>query len=270
MKHIRIISPSGAIAQEYITRAQKRLESWGYYVSIGQYAMQQYGRFAGTAEQRLHDINDAFADPSIDIILCSRGGYGLQQILDRIQLPNRPKTEWPLIVGYSDITELHSLMAIHGVASLHMSMCKDISELADNDPTLIAIKNALNGVSGDNRLIVGGNLSVLYGLQGTPWDLNHIIDQMDSAPVLLIEDIDETHYHIDRMMNNLRMSGVLGRISGLIVGHFTNCTTDERMGCTIEETILQAVSKYDYPVELHATIGHEMPNTPVFLGRNKN
>jgi muramoyltetrapeptide carboxypeptidase len=93
---------------------------------------------------------------------------------------------------------------------------------------------------------------------------------MDSAPILLIEDIDETHYHIDRMMNNLRMSGVLGRISGLIVGHFTDCETDERMVCSIEDTILQAVSEYDYPVQLHATIGHEMPNTPIYLGKKPN
>jgi muramoyltetrapeptide carboxypeptidase len=270
MKHIRIISPSGVIAPDYITRAKERLESWGYIVSIGKHAMQQYGRFAGTAEQRLSDINEALADTSVDIILCSRGGYGLQQILDRIQLPTRPKTEWPLIVGYSDITELHSLMALHGVPSLHMSMCKDISELADNDPTLLAMKAALEGKSEDNRLIIGGNLSVLYGLQGTPWDLNHIIDQMDSAPILLIEDIDEPHYHIDRMMNNLRMSGVLERISGLIVGHFTDCEIDKRMGCSIEETILQTVSEYNYPVQLHATIGHEMPNTPIFLGRKLN
>jgi muramoyltetrapeptide carboxypeptidase len=270
MKHIRIISPSGVIAPDYITRAQERLESWGYRVSIGKHAMQQYGRFAGTTEQRLSDINEALADPSIDIILCSRGGYGLQQILDKIQLPTRPKTEWPLIVGYSDITELHSLMSLHGVETLHMSMCKDISELADDDPTLKAMKEALKGENKDNRLIIGGNLSVLYGLQGTPWDLNHIIDQLDSAPILLIEDIDEAHYHIDRMMNNLRMSGVLGRISGLIVGHFTDCAIDERMGCTIEETILQAVAEYDYPIQLRATVGHEMPNTPIFLGKRPN
>ena len=149
MKHIRIISPSGAINPQLILRAQQRLQSWGYHATIGQYAMQQYGRFAGTAQQRLSDINQALADPSIDIILCSRGGYGLQQILDKIILPTRPKYEWPLIVGYSDITELHSLMALHGVPSLHMSMCKDLSELADDDPTLLAMREALRDVRQD-------------------------------------------------------------------------------------------------------------------------
>ena len=266
MKHIHIISPSGSIAPELILQAQSRLESWGFYVTIGQYAMEQYGRFAGTTTQRLADLNEALADPSVDIILCSRGGYGLQQILDRIQLPTRPKAEWPLIVGYSDITELHCLMSLHGVASLHMSMCKDLSVLADDDPTLIAMREALMGntkrLCEGNSKVIGGNLSVLYGLQGTPWDLNHIIDQMEESPILLIEDISESHYHIDRMINNLRLSGVLGRISGIIIGHFTDCKDDERMGCTIEETIRQAVSEYNYPITL-APVGHDYPNLPV-------
>ena len=270
MKHIRILSPSGVIAPELILQAQKRLESWGYCVSIGQYAMEQYGRFAGTATQRLSDLNEALADPSIDIILCSRGGYGLQQILDQIVLPTRPKEKWPLIVGYSDITELHSLMSLHGVKSLHMSMCKDLSELPDDNPTLIAMREALDGKTqkllDENQKVIGGNLSVLYGLQGTPWDLNHIIDNMDSSPILLIEDIAETHYHIDRMLNNLRMSGVLSRISGLIVGHFTDCKEDERMGCSIPQTIQQAVSEYNYPIIWGAPIGHEEPNLPMMLG----
>ena len=269
MKHIRIISPSGAIAPELITRAHKRLESWGYRVSIGKNAMQQYGRFAGTTEQRLSDLNEAFADPSIDIILCSRGGYGLQQILDQIVLPTRSITEWPLVVGYSDITALHCLMALHRVQSLHMSMCKDLSELEDNDPTLVAMQKALEGQTtklwNEEQKVIGGNLSVLYGLQGTPWDLNHIIDKMDTAPILLLEDIAESHYHIDRMMNNLRLSGVLERLSGVIIGHFTDCKDDERMGCNIKETIRQALSEYDYPI-IEAPVGHEQPNMPIMLG----
>jgi muramoyltetrapeptide carboxypeptidase len=149
-------------------------------------------------------------------------------------------------------------------------MCKDLSELVDDDPTLLAMREALAGraprLLDTDATVIGGNLSVLYGLQGTPWDLNHIIDSMGSAPVLLIEDIDETHYHIDRMMNNLRLSGVLGRISGLVVGHFTDCKEDERMGCSIEQTIRQAVQDYDYPVIFDAPVGHEMPNMPVLLG----
>jgi muramoyltetrapeptide carboxypeptidase len=267
MKHIRIISPSGVIASELILQAKECLQAWGYRVSVGQFAMEQYGRFAGTVEQRLADLNMALADSTVDIILCSRGGYGLQQILDQIQLPLRPKETWPLIVGYSDITELHNLMALHGVKSLHAGMCKEVANFyTESLPAIHLENNSYNRIGTSTGAVIGGNLSVLYGLQGTKWDLHHIIDNMDAAPILLIEDISESHYHIDRMMNNLRMSGVLARVSGLVVGHFTDCNADERMMCNIEQTILQAVSGYDYPILFGAPIGHELPNLPVMLG----
>ena len=274
MKHIRIISPSGAIEPEYITRAQQRLESWGFRVSIGAHAFTQRGRFAGTSEERLADINEAFSDPNIDIILCSRGGYGLQQIIDKIQLPTRAKEEYPLLVGFSDITELHALMSLHGVPSLHASMCKALATLPEDSPALQATKMALLGTHKSaipafpGKSIIGGNLSVLYGLQGTPYSLNAIMDQCEEAPVLLIEDIGERHYHIDRMLNNLRMSGVLARLSGVIVGQFTDCDDDPKMGCTLQESIKQVFADYDYPIVFDAPYGHVDDNMPIFLSLN--
>ena len=273
MKHIRIISPSGAIEPEYITRAQERLERWGFRVSIGRHAFGQNGRFAGTAAERLADINESLADPEIDIILCSRGGYGLQQIIDQIELPTRAKEEWPLLVGFSDITELHALMSLNGVPSLHASMCKALATLPEDSPALQATKVALQGHSESvflGKKIIGGNLSVLYGLQGTPYSLNAVIDCCEEAPVLLIEDICERHYHIDRMLNNLRMSGVLARLSGVIVGQFTDCDDDPKMGCTLQETISRVLVDYDYPVVWNAPYGHVDDNMPIFLSeRNK-
>ena len=274
MKHIRIISPSGAIEPEYITRAQQRLESWGFRVSLGAHAFTQRGRFAGTSEERLADINEAFSDPNINIILCSRGGYGLQQIIDKIQLPTRAKEEYPLLVGFSDITELHSLMSLHGVPSLHASMCKALATLPEDSPALQATKMALQGTQKSaipafpGKSIIGGNLSVLYGLQGTPYSLNAIMDQCEEAPLLLIEDIGERHYHIDRMLNNLRMSGVLARLSGVIVGQFTDCDDDPKMGCTLQESIKQVFAGYDYPVIFEAPYGHVDDNMPIFLSLN--
>ena len=271
MKHIRIISPSGAIEPEYITRAQQRLESWGFRVSLGAHAFTQWGRFAGTCEERLADINETFSDPNIDIILCSRGGYGLQQIIDKIQLPTRAKEEYPLLVGFSDITALHALMSLHGVPSLHASMCKALATLPEDSPALQATKMALQGThksaipAFQGKSIIGGNLSVLYGLQGTPYSLNAIMDQCEEAPVLLIEDIGERHYHIDRMLNNLRMSGVLARLSGVIVGQFTDCDDDPKMGCTLQESIKQVFADYDYPIIFDAPYGHIDDNMPIFL-----
>lgn len=278
MKHIRIISPSGAIEPEYIIRAQKRLESWGFRVSVGAHAFGQNGRFAGTPEERLEDINQAFADPEIDIILCSRGGYGLQQIIDKVELPKRAKEEWPLVVGFSDITELHALMSLHGVPSLHASMCKALATLPEDDASLARLREALDSFRVEklhvatplvselkSKKVIGGNLSVLYGLQGTPYSLSVIIDRCEEAPVLLIEDICERHYHIDRMLNNLRMSGVLDRLSGVIVGQFTDCDDDLKMGCTLQETVRQVFADYDYPVMFNAPYGHVDDNMPIFL-----
>lgn len=274
MKHIRIISPSGAIQPEYIDLSKKRLEDWGFRVSVGEHAYGQYGRFAATEAERLADLNAAFADASVDVILCSRGGYGLQQLVDQIILPTRPKSEWPLVVGFSDITILHSLMGLHGVASLHMSMCKALATLPADDVRLPMMREALEkGTAYENEAlgvfggkpVIGGNLSVLYGLQGTPYSLNAIIDACDTAPVLLLEDISERHYHVDRMLNNLRLSGVLARLSGVIVGQFTDCDDDVKMGCTLQETLRNTLSGYDYPVIWDAPYGHVNENEPIFL-----
>ena len=274
MKHIRIISPSGVMDPNWIQQAEHRLEKWGFRVSRGQHVSAIYGRFAGTIEQRLIDLNEAFADESVDIILCARGGYGLQQIVDKIVLPTRQKEEWPLVVGFSDITVLHALMNIHGVPSLHASMCKALATLPEYDPVLLQMRealekgkniDALKGTALQGRKVIGGNLSVLYGLQGTPYSLNAIIDRCEDAPVLLIEDVGERHYHIDRMLHNLRLSGALSRLSGVIVGQFTECEDDPTMGCTVKETIAQVLGEYNYPIIWDAPYGHVDGNQPLFF-----
>ena len=273
MKHIRILSPAGAIDHDYIIQAKNRLKSWGFHVSLSANAFGEHGRFSGTAQERLSDLNDAFADESVDIILCARGGYGLQQIVDKIALPTRPKDLWPLVVGFSDITALHSLMSLHGVPSLHASMCKALATLPDESEALQLLHQALDGdwvmemPIAKGKKIIGGNLSVLYGLQGTPYSLNAIIDQCEEAPVLLIEDICERHYHVDRMLNNLRMSGVLGRLGGVIIGQFTDCDNDPRMQCTLQDSIREILADYDYPIIWDAPYGHIDENRPIMLSQ---
>lgn len=273
MKHIRILSPAGAIDHDYIIQAKNRLKSWGFHVSLSANAFGEHGRFSGTAQERLSDLNDAFADESVDIILCARGGYGLQQIVDKIVLPTRPKDQWPLVVGFSDITALHSLMSLHGVPSLHASMCKALATLPDESEALQLLHQALDGdwvmemPIAKGKKIIGGNLSVLYGLQGTPYSLNAIIDQCEEAPMLLIEDICEHHYHVDRMLNNLRMSGVLGRLGGVIIGQFTDCDNDPRMQCTLQDSIREILADYDYPIIWDAPYGHIDENRPIMLSQ---
>jgi len=273
MKHIRIISPSGAINPSYIDGAVTRLRAWGYEVSEGAHARARWGRFAGTDEQRLADLNEALRDEKVDAILCARGGYGLQRILDRVAPITKP------IIGFSDITALHQVAGIAHQPSLHGIMCKHIATLPEDSEPLQALRKALAGEATEYRWdshplnrpgiaeapIVGGNLSVLYGLQGTPWALSKLSYQF---PILLIEDIGERHYHVDRMMRNLRMSGVLAHLSGLIIGQFSDCEDDELMGCSVYETIKEAVADYDYPLLFNAPFGHVEHNLPLWLHRH--
>ena len=272
--HIRIISPSGAIDPAYIDRAAARLRSWGHEVSEGIHARGRWGRFAGTDEERLEDIQDAMQDPSVDAILCSRGGYGLQRIIDRV--PNITKP----VIGFSDITALHQLSAISSQQSVHAVMCKHIATLPEDSEPIVALRRVLEGKSVEYHIaphplnrygeatapVIGGNLSVLYGLQGTPYSLQQSAIS-SQAPILLIEDVGERHYHIDRMIRNLKMSGVLGYLGGLIVGQFSECEDDPGMNCTVYETIKEAVAEYDYPVLFNAPFGHVEHNLPIWLGK---
>lgn len=279
---VHIISPSGAINPQYIDSAAERLKSWGCQVSEGQYTRGKEGRFAGTQAQRLEDLKTAFSLDSIEYILCSRGGYGLQQILDRL-----PVTCLPTLVGFSDITCLHSLMSLHGKPSLHGLMCKHLAEWEEDDSSIQYWKDAIMGnplhydlpsyslqrEGQTSGVLIGGNLSVLYGLQGTPYSLEQIgayYRQKGTKTILFIEDIAERHYHIDRMMQNLRMSGVLSQIGGLIVGQFSDTEDDPSMGETVYETIFRAVEDYHYPVWMNFPSGHSHPNYPLWLGRTAN
>ena len=242
-------------------------------MSEGAHARAKWGRFAGTDEERLADLNEALRDASVDAILCARGGYGLQRILDRVAPITKP------IIGFSDITALHQLAGIEHMPSLHGIMCKHIATLPEESEPIQALRKMLAGEAIEyhwahhplNRPgvaeapIVGGNLSVLYGLQGTPYGLNKLSYQF---PILLIEDISERHYHIDRMIRNLSMSGVLAHLSGLIVGQFSDCDDDELMGCSVYETIKEVVADYDYPLLFNAPFGHVEHNLPLWLHRH--
>ena len=266
--HIRIISPSGVIDPSFIDGAATRLRAWGYIVSEGAHARDTWGRFAGTDEHRLADIADALNDPEVDLILCSRGGYGLQRIIDRVPPITKP------LIGFSDITALHQAAGLNAQPTLHAIMCKHIATLPEDSEPILALRKALAGETLNYRWqshplnrfgkacapLIGGNLSVLYGLQATPYSL-----PAAQRSILLIEDIAERHYHIDRMMRNLRMSGVLEHISGLIVGQFSDCDDDPLMSQTVYQTIKEAVADYDYPVIFNAPVGHVERNLPLWI-----
>ena len=272
---IRIVSPSGSIHPELIDGAAKVLSSWGLQVTEGKFARSEYGRFAGTKEQRIADLQEALDDPNVRAILCSRGGYGMAQIIDKLDFTTFTKSpKW--LIGFSDITILHNVITNLGIASIHGIMAKHLTELPADSEQVIRMKDCLFGnfptyaipPHQQNRTgqasgkLIGGNLSVLMALRGSQFDLPY------QNNILFIEDIAEKPYHIDRMMQNLRFSGVLAQLSGLIVGQFSDCDEDPLMKQTISEIILNAVCEYTYPVCFNFPAGHVDYNLPLILGTN--
>jgi muramoyltetrapeptide carboxypeptidase len=271
---LRIVSPSGSINPDFIDGATKTLTSWGLHVTEGAFDRSEYGRFAGTQEQRIQDLQSALDDMDVKAILCSRGGYGLAQIIDKLDFSTFLKfPKW--LIGFSDITILHNVINNFGIASIHGIMAKHLSELpADSDqvhfmreilfgtlPAFTIEGHPLNREGKSEGNLIGGNLSVLMGLRGSQFDLPY------DNNVLFIEDIAEKPYHIDRMMQNLRFSGALAKLSGLVVGQFSDCEEDPLMKQTVFEIILAAVSDYNYPVCFDFPAGHVDNNLPLVLGQ---
>ncbi|MDD4822623.1 MAG: LD-carboxypeptidase [Bacteroidales bacterium] len=268
-----IVSPAGKIDPEYVQRASELLTSWGLIVEQSPVCLGEYGRFSASAEERLEDLQKAFDREDIRLILCSRGGYGVMQFLDKLtpdSLLKNPK--W--IIGYSDITALHAMLQKNGLASLHAPMARHLSLSGPDDVAVNYLKSILWGKTPDytiaehpfnqtgkaSGILRGGNLSLLYALRGTPFDFD------PEGTILFVEDIGERAYHIDRMFQNLRMSGILERISGLIIGEFTDCEEDPFMKQSIYEGIYKMVAPYSYPVCFGFPVGHSDNNYPLLCG----
>lgn len=267
-----ILSPSGKIEAQWVEGLKAVLESYGLLVNVAEHALCENGRFAGTDEERIKDLQEAIDDHDVKAIFCSRGGYGLARIIDKIDFSAlKSAAKW--IVGFSDITALHNALSRVGVASIHGIMAKHITlkaEGLDNLMTMLFGGNVayevpaheFNKVGEAEGELIGGNLSVLYGLRGTPFDLDY------KGKILFIEDLGERLYHIDRMMQNLRLGGVFAQISGLVVGQFTDIDEDDSFSGGVYGVIRDAVKDYDIPVCFNFPAGHVDNNQPLKMGAN--
>lgn len=269
-ERVHIVVPAGRIEMRFLDMARQRLESWGFRVTEGEHARQPLGRFGGTKRGRAEDLNEAFRDPDIQYILCARGGYGMVQIVDQLAAP----TNKAVPIGFSDITALHLMLGQYNVPCIHAAMAKHIAEYKKNYASVDALQalmtgeplhyeippHPLNRPGKVEALLRGGNLSVLYGLQGTPYAL-----RTDEPCILFLEDVGERAYAIDRMLNNLRLSGVLRKIKGLVVGNFSDYEEDPQMGGTLLERIRMMVEPYDYPVLFRFPAGHVTRNLPLIM-----
>ncbi|MBR0502496.1 MAG: LD-carboxypeptidase [Paludibacteraceae bacterium] len=271
---VAIVSPAGAVDPALIDGACATLISWGLVPVVGAYAKGKYGRYAGSDEQRLFDLQQAMDDPSIAAILCGRGGYGALRIVDKLcfkGFAQRPK--W--LIGFSDITTLHSRFEKEGFASIHGVMAKALAHQSDNKKAVTSLKNMLFGKEVSYKVtkgkkynragvatgeLVGGNLSLLYALTGTPYAVR------PEGKILFIEDLSERMYHIDRMVQNLRLSGIFDGIKGLVLGQFADIEPDRSMNQTLEEIFLAAVGDRDIPIAFGFPFGHVTDNRALMHG----
>ena len=275
---ILLLSPSGNMAPEPVVAAANVLRSLGYLVELSRHALGCAGIYSGTDDERLVDLQAALDRPDVAAIWCIRGGYGAMRIIDRLDFSGFMKhPKW--LVGFSDITVLHAAFQKMGVASLHGPMMKHICDYGTADPDLRRTIDLMQGLHSRveaeagllsrcghaTGVLEGGNLSLLYALRGTPYDFN------PQGKILFMEDLSEYHYHLDRMMQNLRLGGVLERLSGLVVGQFTEMKDGATpYGTDAYGIIAEAVGGYGYPVWFGFPAGHDNPNCPLLLGARVN
>jgi muramoyltetrapeptide carboxypeptidase len=272
---IRIVSPAGKCTEEQIMPAVNWLRGKGFQVEPGRNIFGQYFQYAGMDEDRLSDLQEALNDPDAKAIICSRGGYGAIRLIDQLNFSRfRKHPKW--LVGFSDITVLHNRLHLSGFPSIHGAMCRSffsendfpadtlfslIKLLRGEKPEYNIVPSPLNHTGTETARLVGGNLSLLCSLSGTPYDLD------TAGKILFIEDIGEYLYHIDRMMVGLRLSGKLKYLAALVVGQFTDVKDNEEpFGKSVEEIILDAVRDYDFPVCFNFPAGHGQPNLALRLG----
>lgn len=286
---IVILSPASKIDKRFLKGATKRLESWGLQVELSKHAASSNGYYSSSIKHRLEDLQQALNDPTVKAILCSRGGYGAVHLvgkLDFTQFKQHPK--W--VIGFSDITILHNLIQHEGFASLHAPMARHLTVEAEDDYCTLAMKDILlgqyqagtaqsvipeeqgfsyttavhklNHAGCANGTLRGGNLAVAYGLRGTEWDIPA------EGTILFIEDVGERPHAVERMIYNLKLGGVLERLSGLIIGRFTEYEEKKTLGKELYGAIADLLKGYDYPICFGFDVGHVTRNLPLINGGN--
>lgn len=270
---IAIISPASHILPDYVDGACNAIAQMGFQPVVSTHCKGQCGGYSGTIEQRLADFLEALHNPEVKAILCSRGGYGVVHLLEYLSADDiAENAKW--LIGFSDISALHAAMVASGVASIHASMAKHLTQFGVDDEATVALFNILQGKlptyqtpshafnkpGTASGTLTGGNMAVLCGLLDTDFDL------LSRGDILFIEDVGEEVYKIERMLYNLRLSGVLPMIKGLIVGRFTDYRNPDGNGDSMEQMVKRMVEPYDIPVAFDFPVGHVDENMPLIEG----
>jgi muramoyltetrapeptide carboxypeptidase len=269
---IGIVAVARKVEKEHVSSALEIFKNWGLEVKLGNNLYKSADQFAGSDAERASDLQQMLDDDQVKAVISVRGGYGTLRIIDLIDFKKFEKNpKW--IIGYSDITVLHSHLLCLGVASLHATM--PVNFMCDAEATL-SLRDSLFGnlpeyvIDGSplNRSgiaeaeLAGGNLSLLYSLKGS------ISDADTDGKILFIEDLDEYLYHIDRMIISLKRAGKLKNLAGLVVGGMTDMKDNTvPFGKSAQEIIRDAVAEYDFPVCFQFPAGHIDKNMALIMGK---
>jgi len=273
---IGLVCPAGYMALEKVQTCITTLQEWGYNVKIGKtIGGGSSSYFSGTDEERLTDFQQMLDDDEVKAVLCARGGYGMSRIIDKINFKKfKLQPKW--IIGYSDITVLHAhLYSNYYISSMHAPMAGAFNDEEFNNEYVLSVKNTMEGKKikyscAPHELnkkgeaigeLIGGNLALLAHLVGTD------SDSKTRGRILFLEDTGEYLYNIDRMLLQLKRSGKLSKLAGLIIGGFTDIKDTERpFGKTAYEIINDAVKEYEYPVCFGFPVSHEKENYALKIG----
>ncbi|MBT3588697.1 MAG: LD-carboxypeptidase [Flavobacteriaceae bacterium] len=270
---VAIVSTARKISKKELIPAITILKKWGLKVVLGKSIEAEEHQFAGNDKLRTSDFQAMLDHPGIDAVWCARGGYGTVRIIDQLDFSNFKKhPKW--IIGYSDVTVLHSHIHQLGIETLHAQM--PVSIETKPEVTINSIKATLfgeqygikipseknNSTGKASGQLIGGNLSILYSLCGSPSALK------TKGKILFIEDLDEYLYHIDRMLQNLKRNGTFDELEGLIVGGMTQLHDNEiPFGKSAEEIILSICLDYNFPIAFNFPAGHVEDNRALIMGR---
>ena len=279
---IGFTSPAGYITLEEVEPARKQIESWGFLVRMGSTIGRRDCTFGGTDEERRRDLQEMINDPSVRAIMCARGGYGVNRILDQLDLkPLKKHPKW--IIGFSDITALHLHVYRQAhIASIHSKMCNSFPkdwETAEpiQQETILSIRNLLEGkpmvysalpdaynrLGEADGLLLGGNLAIIASMMGTPSEIK------TEGAILFLEEVGEYPYSVDRMLTTLQRAGKLSKLKGLVIGGFRMKPEEagDAFGRDLYDIVLSKVGGYAYPVCFGFPVGHQKPNYALACGR---
>ncbi len=269
---VAMVCTARSFSRDEAQQAVNLFESWGLNIVFGSTIDINANQLGGTDEQRASDLQKMMDDDTIKAIWIARGGYGTVRIIDKLDFSKFIKNpKW--IIGFSDITVLHSHIHNLGVATLHAIMPYSVPKAAEEaketlykalfniDYEIKISSNSSNKTGDAEGLLIGGNLSIIYSLLGS----KSSVDTQNK--ILYLEDLDEYLYHIDRMFYNLKRNGYFDDLNGLIIGGMTDMHDNQiPFGYDVKQIVLDLCKEYNFPICFDFPAGHIPDNRALKLG----